>query len=86
MAPQNAENELISENDNLKWSEVARVAGVGEKRNTRSQATRASLSVRASNFKLRIIHEEPEEELEGYKSSDGAEASLDDEDDDIVKL
>ena len=64
---------------------MARAAGVEEKRNNRSQATRASSSARASTYTPRIIDKESKEELEGYKPGDAVEASLDDEDDDIIE-
>ncbi|KAG1342000.1 hypothetical protein COCNU_05G002290 [Cocos nucifera] len=87
------EDDLVFDDDNLTWGDVARAFGAGENMRTYTrQQARSIASRKASSFRIvnvegkEAVSEETKEEFEGYKSSDGGDENMDDDDDDIVDL
>ncbi|XP_075475716.1 uncharacterized protein LOC142510171 [Primulina tabacum] len=81
---ENDDNDVVFEDDDLRWSDVAQAVGVGETKRKQS-STRTSLvdEVDEEEINIDVETEEEEEDADGYKSSDGADdIDLEDEDDD----
>lgn len=75
MDNENADDDLVFDDDNLTWGDVARAAGVSEPRTYTRNRARISCDQTPSSSRpmATLLEDEEEEEMEGYKSSNEEE-------------